>query len=127
MPEQISRENWEQSENKWVEIIRKTRNREKFSNHNGFTNLDAERKCGYCEQFYGLRGSLWSSCLDCPLYKKNICDNLFYDNRIRGNFLFYQYLDEMRKSLYGRKVSWGKAFNYAIKILAAIRDDEPID
>jgi len=120
MPEQISRENWEQSENKWVEIIRKTRNRERFEDESGFKDLLVSKRCGYCKQFYGLSGLPASSCLDCPLYKKNICDNK------RSHILFYEYLDEM-KSLYGKKVNWKKAFNYAVKILAAIRDDEPID
>jgi hypothetical protein len=67
MAEQISRENWEQSHDKWAEIVIKTRKKEKFFGDGGFRNLSVSRKCGYCYEFHSQETS---GCPGCPLYQK---------------------------------------------------------
>ncbi|MFC1756567.1 hypothetical protein ACFLZC_00175 [Patescibacteria group bacterium] len=117
----ISRENWESSRDKWVKIVEKTKNRERFVHQHGFPYLRASGKCGYCF-------NVFSYCKSCHLNKtkvgiRSICGDVYWGV---PKTIFWKYVNEMRKSIEDpNSVNWDTATKWAQQILDAILADEP--
>jgi hypothetical protein len=113
----MDRKNWQDSVDKWVKIITKTKNKVKLikTKHDNFlsaTNIPIIAPCGFCFEWpYG--------CYPCPLYKDKIC----YRSRSYSRTTFWRFCREMAKP----KPDFDKCLKLAEEILEAIKKYEPED
>ena len=82
-------------------IIKKTEAEERFFHRSGFLWLDVLSACGYCECFKSK-----GKCNKCPLFKARVCGDdlttflgrVFSRVFLGGRVVFWEYVDEMRKT-----------------------------
>jgi hypothetical protein len=106
----MKKDNWQQSHDKWKEVVRRTRKKRKWNGHPtkygffGWASFKVISRCGYCDSF---------SCEKCPLYGKNVCYN-FPDCDV----FLWRYFHNMNAP----RTNWNLAIEQAETILKAIEE-----
>lgn len=112
----ISKEGKKESLDKWDNAVLRTESGEDFHKHftcvlTGFLELDviSSDNCGYCKEYKG--------CKECPLFLNKIC------SKDESETLFWQYVNEMGKYVYQKKVDRQKAIDLSRQIRDFIKND----
>lgn len=107
--------NWENSFDKWKEIVSRTKLKRDWPFPSGWTGLNVLSECGYCTDVKGETWTVAKYCDDCILYQKNIC----YKNiAMKEHFTFWLYVENMRTIV----PNWLAAIEQSETVLNAIID-----